>query len=49
MVQDVIKDARQDASDAVKILRGDATLTYLEISGNIWNHSAILSASFSYT
>jgi hypothetical protein len=35
MVQDVIKDARQDASDAVKILRGDATLTYLEISGII--------------
>lgn len=52
MVQDVIKDARQDASDAVKILRGDCVAMveklwgrHSDVSGNIWNHSAILSAT----
>ena len=52
MVQDVIKDARQDASDAVKILRGDCVAMveklwgrHSDVPGNIWNHSAILSAT----
>ena len=57
MVQDVIKDARQDASEAVKILRGDCvamvenwgdfTLTYLEMFGNVWKYMESFGHSFS--